>query len=151
MKNSFCIRLVFVALLLLVTPIYAAAPWIIRISGDPLAKPIFMTDWHENQKLLVAVKQAADVSEESLAKRPHLKLALFWGPDWINYTKSGKTLEQLRHEDGNQFGRFFPAYRGAEAVFTLDSPAPNHAPQRRRIDEDGLKLLKKYGLPLSLE
>jgi len=116
-------------------------------NGNQLGKRIIIADWHENQKLMMSIREAATIEEGSLQDRPFIEMAYFWGPDWAHYVADGKSPEALRPEQGDQHGRFYPAYRDAEALVTLTEVWPSN----RRITQDGLNLLCKYGIPTRLE
>src|SRR5713226_4809934 len=68
----------------------AAAPRLIMVYGSPLTKPVVLSDWRENLEFMASITQQSSVTPEELRRRPYLKLALFWGPEWARYVEEGK-------------------------------------------------------------
>lgn len=120
-------------------PASAAAPWIIIVDGDPLAEPVYITDFHDNQTVLNA-RGEGQVGD--LEGRPYFDLALYWGPSWEDYVSSGRSLEELRPDQTGEHGRFYPAYNGSPAVLRYVS--------RHVIGTEGLDILQRYGVPIEL-
>ncbi|MGH7718111.1 MAG: hypothetical protein ACREON_04610 [Gemmatimonadaceae bacterium] len=100
---------------------------------------------HENHRLLLYQRPAPDsVSGASLALRPSLELALFWGLEWANYPRTPEALARFRPEQGNQFGRLAPARRGEPAMIVLEG-----RPVRVLLDS-ALAVLRRHGVPTSI-
>jgi hypothetical protein len=138
------------ALMLCPYLVEGAAPWFLLFHGDTLGKRIVMSDWQENQKLMLSIRDEATVKEGSLRGRPFIEMAYFWGPDWAHYAANGKLPEALRPEQGNQRGRFYPSYGNAGAVVVIDY-VPGVGRSTRQITQEGLNLLAKYGIPARIE
>ena len=126
----------------------AAAPWFVMFHGTLLQNRIVLMDWHENQRLTLSVAQAANISDRDLVDRPYIEVAYFWGPQWMSYPTDGTSLNKLEPQNGNQHGRFYPAYGAAEAVVTFDQAS---GPLKRKISQDGLEILTKYGIPARVD
>jgi hypothetical protein len=126
----------------------AAAPWFLIFHGKPLQDRIVLKIWHENQRLSLAVAEAINVSDRYLQDRPYIEMAYFWGPEWLSYPSDEASVKKLEPENGNQHGRFYPAYGAAEAVITFDKAS---GPLQRKITKDGLEILLKYGIPTRID
>jgi hypothetical protein len=122
----------------------AAAPWFVMFHGNLLQKRIVLTDWHENQRLMLSVAEAVTVADRDLQDRPYVDVAYFWGPDWVNYPTDEASVKKLEPQSGNQHGRFYPAYGAAEAIVTFEEAS---GPLQRKITPAGLEVLAKYGIP----
>jgi hypothetical protein len=92
----------------------------------------------------IASSRAA--SRAALAQRPRVRLSLFWGPRWDYYPRSGKPAQAVRPRQANQFGRFYPAWRGRRAL--VDLPWAGRWP--RVVSTKGLTILMRYGVPIRL-
>jgi hypothetical protein len=86
------------------TPALAAAPWLVLVYGPPLDRPVLLDNWSDTFALLGA--EAPDIQLAELADRPFLSLALFWGPKWDDYVRSGQPLDQVRPEQATSLGGF---------------------------------------------
>jgi hypothetical protein len=125
-------------MLVLATPVQAAAPNYIMVSGPGLARPVLLSDWNENHELLLAVVGAPRV-KGSLVRRPRLDLALFWA--WQGQPRP------TRPSQANQHGWFYPADRSRPAVIDVMSDGkriPRRAPARL------LAILARHGVPIRL-
>jgi hypothetical protein len=135
------------AALLAALPAQAAFPRLILVSGPKLEKAIIFDDLHDIANLTLPVGQAASVPREQVRGRPYFRLSLFWGDDlWEPYVREGR-LDELRPEQANQEGRFYPAYKGHAAVIDLlvnGRAGPKRAPQKM------LATLARHGVPTSL-
>ncbi len=128
----------------------AAAPRLIMVYGSPLRKPVILGNWRENLEFMSSITQQSSVTPEELRRRPYLRLALFWGPEWAQYVEEGKPIDKLRPEQANQQGRFYPAVGHASPVVTLDMPPGSVGPSWRQVREGGIRILLRYGIPVRL-
>lgn len=122
----------------------AAAPRIVIVSGKPLAHQVVISDW---ERIFVVVEEVANgrvVPRTQLASRPRLKLSLFWGPRWNDYLNKGKPAAALRPLQADQFGSFYPSWRGRPAM--IDLPWAGRWP--RLVSAKALTILKRYGVPV---
>lgn len=133
-----------------VTPAVAAGPRIMIVYGKPLAKPVIFSNWGENETLLVSVNDDMSVGQARLARRPFLRVAMFWGPAWIQYMKHHATAHGLRPNEANQLARFYPAYGTAPALFMFDSIPGPYRTLIRRIRPAGVAVLAHQGIPVRL-
>jgi len=146
--------LLIVGLVLLVTalvasPAVAAAPRLIMVYGPPLSKPIILRDWQENLTVMLKMKRT-NIDPGELEGRSYLKMALFWGPRWVEYVEEGKPLGALRPEQANQHARFYPATGDEPALITLGSS--KFGPRSiRRVEPEALVVLARHGVPVSSE
>ena len=101
----------FVLALLVWIPAQAAFPSIIMLYGEPLERPLFITQYIEGIEFLFAgydKGQSPIVTVADLKDRPFLKVAIFWGGGWYKkYVVDGEPLSTLRPEDANQHGRLY--------------------------------------------
>lgn len=127
----------FLWLLLVSATAFGAAPHAIIIQGEGLVKPVVLTDWDENARLMLSLDQEQVIANEELAGRPYLELYLFWGPEWRNYA-----LDELRPERANQQGRLYLATNRAKPAVLLNGvPA-------RKLNDDGINILAQHGVTL---
>src|SRR5688500_18617183 len=100
---------ILVIVLIVTTPLIAAAPRIIMFSGTGLEQPVVLTDWSANLDLMLALEDTRHVTADRLKDRPYLTVGFFWGPRWNAFMDAGRPLSELRHEDTGHHGRFYPA------------------------------------------
>jgi len=131
-----------------------AAPRIIMFYGPPLKHRIYLTDWDENLRLLVAVREPA--GEKTVDRdRPRINVALFWNDlawrrfpgDSAALNGDSAALNRLKPENG-QGARFLPAHGDLPAVF--DYYSAGSQPGLRRIAPWGLAILSAHGIPTRL-
>jgi hypothetical protein len=125
----------------------AAAPRIVMVTGPGLDQPVFLTDYSENLDLMIAFQRGREIDEgrvldpKELQRRPYLELWLFWGENqWEPYVREGRITE-LRREQANQHGRFYPAFGGRDAVMSLDAPGSRKATAKL------LAIFARHGIP----
>jgi hypothetical protein len=97
--------------LVLASPVEAAAPRYILVSGPGLKRPVLLGNWEENGHLLSMLVNAPRENRHALARRPRFDLALFWG--WPERPRP------KRPRDANQHGWFYPARGSRPAVVDL--------------------------------
>ena len=135
------------AVMLTATPARAAYPSIILVSGPQLEKVIAIDDLRDIVDMTLPLGQASFVPREQVRGRPHLLLSLFWGENlWEPYVREGR-LDELRPEQANQEGRFYPAFDGHEAVIDL---LVNGRAGPKRAPPEALTTLARHGVPISL-
>jgi hypothetical protein len=117
----------------------AAAPRLVMFYGGPLRTPVLLADWHDNLRLVQSATAGTAEPYGRLAGRPYIRVAHFWGPEWARYVDEGNPLDQLRPEQGNEHGRFYPAFRGSDAVYF-----------GKRLTPKVLAMLAKQGIPVRL-
>jgi hypothetical protein len=131
-----------VAMLVLASPVYAAAPNYILVSGPGLKQPILLGNWYENGALLSALVDAPRAKSRfvhRLAQRPRFDLAEFWG--W------GSRPRPTRPSQANQHGWFYPAYRFKPPVIVLTVDGERLP---RLVPASVLKILARHHVPLRL-
>lgn len=126
----------------------AAAPRIVIFSGKPLGHPVVISDWQAIsgvfEQLVPAYARVAPRAE--LAGRPRLRVSMFWGPRWIDYLREGKRASALRPGQADQFGSFYPAWRGRAAL--IDLSGAGRSP--RVVPSKAIAVLKRFGVPTKL-
>ncbi len=119
----------------------AAVPRLVLVYGPPLAAPVLLTDWTENGWVISGNEQDPSTSSQ-LEGRPYLEVAWFWGPQWDDYVGAGKPLQDLRPDQANGRGRFYPALGDAPAIVEgVGYPL-------RLVTPDGLEVLRRHGVPV---
>jgi hypothetical protein len=125
----------------------AAYPRLILISGAELEKPIVLDKVDDIVSLTTAIAKALSVPPEQVEGRPSFRLSLFWGDDlWEPYVREGR-LDELRPEQANQEGRFYPTYDGREAVVDL---LVSGRAGPKRVPQEALAILARHRVPTSL-
>jgi hypothetical protein len=130
------------AALVLASPVHAAAPNYILVSGPGLRGPILMDDWSENAALLSALVNAARAKRSvviGLARRPRFDLAEFWG--W------GDRPRPTRPSQANQHGWFYPKHRSKPPIIVI---TVNGRKFPRTVPTEALEILGRHHVPLSL-
>lgn len=140
---------VLVVAALVASPAVAAAPRFMMVYGPPLSEPVVLRDWQENLTVMVKMKRT-NLDPGELEGRPYLKMALFWGPRWVEYVEEGRPLDALRPEQANQRARFYPATGDEPALISLGSSrfGPGSI---RRVDPEALAVLARRGVPVRSE
>jgi len=134
----------------LTSPALAKGPRILMVYGSPLAKPIIVNNWANNEKLMFAITDDMSVQHAHLRGRPYFRLALFWRETWDQYMKHHKPSTALHPNQADQFARFYPAYGASRPLFVLDSIPGPYTSLVRRIRPAGLAVLRRYGVPVRL-
>lgn len=122
---------------------HAAAPRIVIVSGKALQHQVVISNWMSIFRVVEAVSSSRSVESAQLSGRPHLKVAMFWGPRWTEYLSSGRRASALRPRDADQFGTFYPAWHGEGALLKL--PWAGRWP--RLVPAKALATLRHYGVP----
>lgn len=128
--------------LVLASPIQAAAPNYILVSGPGLNHPILLGNWDENLALLSALvnaPRARGSAVRGLAHRPRFDLAEFWG--W------SKSQPPKRPSEANQHGSFYPAHASKPPVIVL---MVNGYDFSRLVPKAVLQILARHHVPLRL-
>lgn len=124
----------------------ASAPRIVIFSGEPVAHQVVMSDWLSILHVVEAVLPARVAGRAELAGRPRLKVSMFWGPYWIDYLNEGNRASALRPGQADQFGVFYPAWRGRPAL--IDLRWMGQWP--RVVPSMALTILRRFGVPTEL-
>lgn len=141
--RPFCTAAVLAALLAAVpAPTRAAAPWAVVVYGPPLAAPVILTDWHENHRLLLAVRRDAGLAWSELDGRPYLRLTLYWGEDWKDRVRQGRLPVT------GQQGRFYPAVGDRPAAVVIHRAVSRPVPEP--LEAECLAILAAHGVPVRL-
>jgi hypothetical protein len=114
-----CVSLVWGASL------HAAFPRLVMVSGGALKASVVMTDWELTATMLQNLGSPKPIPVAQLEGRPFLQVSMFWGPQWKQFMDEGRPVASLRHEDGNEFGRLYPAVGDQPAVLILTGAPRN--------------------------
>ena len=141
-----------------VVSVAMAAPRIIRIEGQPLTRPVVLSQWSENEELVHAMFDVASVLPGRFAGRSCLKFSFFWATKWNAYVDAGKPVSELKAEEAEQHGCFYPAVGDEPAVFVFaaDDKGPDGNSARIRgltrwVRPPALDVLSKYGIPIRVD
>lgn len=125
----------------------AAAPRLIIVTGEPLAQPILVSDAEEVFELYGSFFEGPSIDRASLVGRPFLRLALFWDNRlWEPYVREGR-LDELRPDQANQVGRFYPAVGREPALVDV----PGHGQWPKRATAEALRIFEAARVPVRLE
>ena len=124
----------------------AAAPRIVIVSGKSLKHQIVISDWPSLASAFERTAGGRVARRTQLAHRPRLKVSMFWGPRWVAYMRKGKPASALRPRQADQFGTFYPAWRGRQAL--IDLPWAGRWP--RAVPAKALATLRRFGVPTRL-
>jgi hypothetical protein len=127
-----------------------AAPQIIVAGGGPLRHRVVLADWNENQRLMLATTGAVPIQVNSLRQRPRIRVAMYWGPQWMGRLDLPDSVTLLEESNGAQSGAFYPALRGRPAVWLFGSYGVTPA-SARHVAGEGLAILAKHGIPVAVE
>lgn len=128
-------------------PAEAAAPRLIMVYGSSLSRPVLLTDWEENRRVLGV--EEPRVAPDELAGQPYFELALFWGPGWDESVRDGKPLHVLRPEQANQHARLYPGIGDADGFIVFRS-IPGPGSLVRRVTPEGAEILAQHGVAMRL-
>jgi hypothetical protein len=124
----------------------AAAPRLIMVDGESLDGPVLTSDHEAIFELYQEFFDGQPVARSSLTGRRSLRLGLFWDDRlWEPYVEQGR-LEELRFEQANQVGRFYPATDGQPAL--VDVPGHGHWP--KMANGTALRILEAHGVPIRI-
>jgi hypothetical protein len=121
------------------------------VTGSSLDGAVVLSDYIENLHFLSAVTAGPEIAEgrvvdpKELRGRPHFDLWLFWGENlWEPYVREGR-LDELRPDQANQSGRYYPAVEGRPAVVSIDPVGA------KRLTPKALRILARHGIPVRVE
>jgi hypothetical protein len=116
----------------------------IMASGTALAEPILISDWESACELYASFFAGTPV-DVRLEDRPAIRLGLFWNSRvWEPYLHD---LGELRPEQADQVGRFYPAIGDEPAVVAL----PGYGEWPKAVNEVGLRVLEARGIAVRLD
>lgn len=122
----------------------AAAPRLLMVSGESLDRRVLISDAEDVFKLYQAFFDGQPVDRSRLTGRRSLRLGLFWNNLlWEPYVREGR-LDELRFEQANQFGRFYPATGGQPALVDV----PGYGQWPKIANDTALRILEAHGVPV---
>lgn len=123
-----------------------AAPRIIVLYGGPLEEPVYLTDWHENLRLMLASTERALISRAEVDTSGAIQVAMFWyGPAWEEYARNADRLpELLSLTHKAQHASLYLADQGGPSLLDYSSALMNRG--LRKIDSSGIALLASHGV-----
>ncbi len=122
---------------------HAAAPRLMMVHGEPLSERIVLANHADNLTILLG--EATELTPDERSARPHLQVALFWGPKWEAYVR-GERLMELSSDMADQHARLYQAGGNVAAVLCLDSPG-----KCSLITSAGMDVLERAGVPTRVE
>jgi len=128
------------------SPVWAAAPTLIMVYGHPMTEQVIPRDWQSNAAV-IGGERLTEMSMIEPEGRPHLELALFWGPRWVEYVEDDRPLADLRPEHANQHGRFYPAV-GSDAALIVLEHGRNAPTPIIQVGPEGLAILARHDVPV---
>jgi hypothetical protein len=126
-----------------------AAPGVIIFSGRSLVKPVVLSDWIENQRLMSATVQHVALAESALARRPKIQVAMYWGAEWSRFASTPDSLAMLRQREA-QAGVFYPAVGTDPAVFIF-GPMAAMGSSARAVSDEGIAILRAHHVPVAIK
>ena len=126
-----------------------AAPQLIVANGGPLSQRVVLSDFAENHRLMLATTQPATVQTESLARRPRVRVAMYWGLQWKGRIDLPDSVDMLGTATGAQPGSFYPATRGQPAIWVFGASAGSPT-SMRSVAAEGLAILKSHNVPIAV-
>jgi hypothetical protein len=124
----------------------AAAPRLIMVDGKSLDGRVLMQDHEDVFELYQEFFDGQPVDRSALRGRQSLRLGLFWDHSlWEPYVEQGR-LHELRFEQANTVGRFYPAIDGQPAL--VDVPGHGHWP--KMANGTALRILEAHGIPIRI-
>ena len=135
-----------------------AGPRVIRIEGKLLQRPVVLSNWRENEELVLAMTDVATVLPNRFTGQACVTFTLYWETKWNEYVNAGKPLAELTPDQGDQHGCFYPAVGNEVAIFLYADDDKgsygNSARIRglaRRVGQPALDVLAKHGIPLRID
>jgi hypothetical protein len=111
----------------------AVAPHFIMLHGEPLSRQVFVTDPPELFQFMCALEGGAEIDAPLLEGRPFVSVSAFWGPPWVNYAANPRWQADIRADQANHHGRFYPAAQGRGAVFVSGAIRSKPVPEPKTL------------------
>lgn len=152
MRRSAVAALIVACALVLAGSATAAAPNYIRVSGPRLAKPLLLSNWKQNLRIMLAVVNGRELpAATKMRGRPRLEFTLYWAwkgaaPRTDHPAATPPCLAAGAGQPCLQHDWFYPAHRGRPAVTEF---VYNGLPTVRIATRGLLALLRSYGIPTS--
>jgi hypothetical protein len=127
-----------------------AAPGVIVFAGGPLRKAIVLSNWTENQRLMMAAIQHVAVDDTALARRQKIEVTMYWGAMWSSFAATPDSLALLGRIREAQHGAYYPASHGEAAVWVY-GPTGTMAKSTRLLTSDGIAILRAHLLPVAVK
>jgi len=127
-----------------------AAPGVIVLSGGPLRTPIVLSNWIENQKLMMAAATTVSIPDSALAHRQKVDVEMFWGAEWSHYASTPDSLALLRRVREAQRGAYYPAAHRKPAIWVFGPAGPMPASERL-LSSEGIAILRAHRVPVSVK
>jgi hypothetical protein len=124
----------------------AAAPRLIMVAGESLDGRVLISDHEAVFELYQEFFDGQPVDRSALTGRQSLRLGFFWDDRlWEPYVEQGR-LDELRFEQANTVGRFYPATDGERAL--VDVSGHGHWP--KMANRTALRILEAHGVPIRI-
>lgn len=99
------------------SPASAVAPHLIMLQGESLSRPVFVTQPYDLFQFMCALEGRATLEAPALEDRPFVSLSAFWGAPWVDYAAKPQWQAEIRADQANHHGRFYPATGSSGAMF----------------------------------
>jgi hypothetical protein len=126
-----------------------AAPGVIVFSGSPLRAPIVLSNWSENQRLMLAATMRVSIPDSALKRRLSIHAAMYWGAAWSRYAATPDSLALLAKTQEAQRGTYYPATRREPAVWVF-GPMGAMPSSQRLLSSEGVAILHAHHLPTTV-
>jgi hypothetical protein len=126
-----------------------AAPRVIVLGGGPLRHRVVLADFDENLRLMLAATEIVRVRADSLAKRPRIRLVMYWGDQWSGQSDLPDSIGTIPFRDGAQPGAFYPAWRGQPPLWEFGAFNKVSA-SMRWLSGEGIAILAKRGVLVAI-
>jgi hypothetical protein len=127
-----------------------AAPEVIVLNGGPLHRRVVLSDWAENQRLMLATGRNVPLFPDSLRQRPRINVAMYWGVQWRGRTDLPDSVAAGLIPNGLQPGVLYPAIHGKHAVWVFGGVGEART-SARMITSEGLQILTRRGVPVAVK
>jgi len=127
-----------------------AAPGVIVFTGGLLQTAIVLSDWNENQRLMLATARHVALADSTLVHRLKIEVAMYWGATWSRYAATPDSLALLSRLREAQRGAYYPASRGQAAIWVF-GPMGATASSSRLLAAEGVAILRGHHLPVAVE
>jgi len=126
-----------------------AAPRIIMVHGDRLEHPGYMVDWNENLQFMLATDSLGPDAASRSGMETVCQVALFWGNDkWDAIARDSSRWHELEVEQPEVGRGKIYRKRDTGAIYLWYSSAIRGASRLRLVNDDGRRILIKYGVSL---
>jgi hypothetical protein len=114
-----------------------------------LTQRAVLADFEENHQLMLAASEPLPATTLSLAGRPRIRVAMYWGIEWRGKMNLPDSTSAFLNQLGVQGGAFYPAFRKQPAVWVFGASTGTRG-GTRRLSEHGLAILARHRIPTQI-